>query len=144
MCRWHWRKTFCHFYLFSLKEEIASYFSVSTLTVHSFIQWANQCLFSVYLMLVCVGHTSDTWHQHVNHPPWEIFHGPSHPNIAPTWLLFSPPSFALSFSSLPISSFFSSRKIESSYCYLGSSHTLWVWSSPPLIQPRFIESPWSK
>lgn len=48
---------FCCFYLYSLKEEIAISFLVNTLTVHSFIHWANKCLFSVYLTLVCVGYT---------------------------------------------------------------------------------------
>lgn len=55
-CRWHWRKTFWCFYLFSLKEEITISFLVNPLMVHSFVQWANKCLFSVYLVLVCVGH----------------------------------------------------------------------------------------
>ena len=61
------------------------------------------------------------------------FSGPVSRRTAPTWLLSGSLSLAPSFSSRPLFSFVSGRKLESSSCYLSSSHTLWVWSSTPLI-----------
>lgn len=111
------KKTFCCFYLFSLKEEIAISFLVNNLTVHSFIHWANKCLFSVYLMLVCVGYI----HLYLapTHQPSTMgdFSWPISAHTASTWLLFSLPSFPSSFSSLSFFSFFSRGRTESSYCY---------------------------
>lgn len=133
-------KTFCRFAVFSLKEEIAISFAVNTLPVHSFIQRANKCLFSVSLRPV-------RWATHlmISTSTPAVFQGLSPARTAPTWLLSGSLSLAPSFSSRPLFLFVSGRKLESSSCYLGSSHTLWVfYSTHSLIHPRSTECSSSK
>lgn len=143
--RWRWRKTFCCFCGFSFKEERAISFLVKPLMVHSSIQQANRCLFSVYLMLVCVGPpfilSTNTPITHQGDWSWPIS-----THAAPSWLLLSPRHFHPSSQPSPFSYFSQAEQLSCSVAAWFKPYPLGLtfYSTYSLIQPRFIKSPSSK